>query len=56
MFINKLIQFVVKRTTGFVNRAIRDLTDPVSLRNITNKGFFQESGIVTDFSPQIAQF
>ena len=51
MFINKFIQFVVKRRKPFVNRAIRDQTGPISSRNITNKVFFRESRIVTDFSP-----
>ena len=34
----------------------RDQTGPLSLRNITNKVFFRESRIVTDFSPMIARF
>ena len=56
MFINKFIQFVVKRRKVFINRAIRGQTGPVSLRDITDKVFFRESRIVTDFCPIIARF
>ena len=56
MFINKFIQFVVKRRKKFINRTIRGQTGPVSLRDITDKVFFRESRIVTDFCPMIARF
>ena len=48
MFINKFIQFVVKRRKAFINRTIRGQTGPVSLRDNTDKVFFRESRIVLE--------
>ena len=43
MFVDKFIEFIVKRREAFVNRAISSETVPVGLRYISDEaGFFGE--------------